>query len=331
MALGGIAAGALVFAVAPSREAGATRGESAPDLARDDPWRKLTSSLETPAESKAVTEQAPSQSRIAPPLARYERGAPMPAVLDTTSFQEWLAAARAGDGTAARWVHDALRSCERLPQSAEELEKSANSRVNLALSFVKEIRAQAIAKGEKVPDIPLPNTEEIVNDEMRAELDRARRCEGIPRATPDEILQWLERAADLGDPDARLRYGMEAIHAKAWLAPPSELPPIKRRLLTHLRDSLAEHDPRALQAIAEVFDKGIFAEPSPAEAYAYYHAFTRAHVPDEAMPWLRRTFFQPPPNRWVKVRMGALAEKLTPEQLAAARAKGERLYASCCS
>jgi hypothetical protein len=328
LVLGGLLAGALLFVIASPRDA----GEAPSEAARDDPWRTLTSSLAT-RHHDPIGETEPSHvpASTRTDVAFQERGAPMPIEFDATLFDQWLTAARAGDATASRWVHDALRSCERLPQSATELEEHAEGRAKFALSVVTEIRDQARAKGEKLPDIPIPSADEVVNDEMRAELDRARRCQGLPNATPDEALQWLERSADLGDPEARLRFGMEALKAHAWQGPPTELPRIKRVMLGHLRDSLAERDPRALHVIAEIFDKGVYDEPAPESAVAYYYAFGLAHVSDDQMPWQRPTLFRPPPNRMALLRLNALARGLTPEQVAAARAKGERIYASCCS
>ncbi|MGM9481600.1 hypothetical protein ACS5PN_10450 [Roseateles sp. NT4] len=144
------------------------------------------------------------------------------------------------------------------------------------------------------------------------EAERPAFCRGLPASLVQERLRFLADAAQAGIAAAQIDFYMQGPDA-AQAVDADALQAWRTEALNGLKDAAAQCEPLAMGLLATLHDSGELAPRDATLAVAYAVA--------EA-----RTRHRPTSDERLRDR---LAEPITDAELAAARAQGERLAASC--
>ena len=249
--------------------------------------------------------------------------------------------ADAGNGDAAYALAKGYRACEFYvpPKSNAEVAKRAEDSTVMQLSLVDQIvdqvKSAAAKQGKsigKVPQIPvLP----AYQDNLRASQEQVRQCTGVDTNVAKNWMDWQRRAAELRNPEAELTF-WHSVLERADVSSLEDLVQDKQVAIAALRDAVARGDPRALMAIGEVLEDGLFAEPDPYLAYAYFYAASQApYASINTLPWIGQGIFQllaEPSNtqQYVQQRLNRTSSSLSAAQQLDAQQLGLELFRQCC-
>ena len=176
-------------------------------------------------------------------------------------------------------------------------------------------------------------------DARVAEVERELRagqnfCRGADNPGYDErnlrYVQWLERAADLGHPPARIGFARVAFFWSETVSvgEAAVLVERKRKVARYLQQALDQRNPEALLALAQITREGYYALPDSVLEYAYSRAAVRA-LTGNAAGWVSDTSAERGANDFNLSMLGGRIEKLeislNPNDLRRAKRLSERL------
>jgi len=176
---------------------------------------------------------------------------------------------------AVRFVED--RSRRLTEMAAQALEAGAGSQV-------------AGAVDQAIREFAQKRRETHIAEKLRALRETRDFCRGVDNPGFDErnlrYFDWLERAADLGHPPARVVFARIAFFWSETVSvgKATELVERKRKVAASLRQAVARRNAWALEAIAGIVGKGYYARPDPVLEYAYSLAAMHA-LSGDAVGW----------------------------------------------
>jgi hypothetical protein len=226
---------------------------------------------------------------------------------------------------------------ETLRAYAEEGDADAAVELSWRLSACTERalrRSDESAEGDRRM-IEDDKSDDRLSDELRAarkenvqrrideRIQLRRDCRALPADLRDGWLEWIDRAAQAGNTAAMRGYARMAIgeyySASDVRADIDEAIERRDKARAYLAEALRRGDADALVDLANAYSPSghptIYPD-EPSEAYAYAYASTLAGLSR---------------GRWVDDLMERAARSLDGKQLAAAEAKGRRLYEQCCA
>lgn len=305
--------------------------DGAKEGTRED-WQRIVASLSTrsvPVKRSPQTEAIEAQRKAALPPEPF--GA---------HVAELEALADAGNADAAQALADGLEYCRFFVPASDEagLAKQAEDRTVFQLGIADQLidRARKAAEQQRkrvdIPEVPsLP----VYQSNLAALKEQAQRCAGVDaRTAQDRLPQWRQRAAELGNRTAELSYWKRVLE-RADVDSYSDLMQAKQTAALALQRAYASGDARALAAIGVTYAEGLFADPDPYRAYAYFYAASQMPDADiQTLPWMGKGLFGEAMGRrtheyfsWQFAQLGAA---LSDEQRQSAQVWGRDLYAQCC-
>jgi len=249
--------------------------------------------------------------------------------------------ADAGNADAAFALAEGFRECEFFvpPKSDAEMAQSAEDKTLFQLNIVDQVvdqaRSAAEKRGEHIDKIPEVPVTSVYQENLRATQERTRECSGVDTKAARNWPEWQKRAAEGGNLEAELTYWHLLLQRGDMLSP-AEIVQDKQVAAMALQDALTRGDSRALIAIAEVLEKGMFTEPDPYLAYAYFYAASQAPYADiNALPWIGGNFFAMlnaggNTQLYLRRHMDSTGASLSSPQKSAAQQLGTNLFAQCC-
>ncbi len=167
-----------------------------------------------------------------------------------------LPAAQSGDIEAMRQLYLSLQRCRTWPASlaAEPLVVDPQY---LARSGLTEIEVR----------------ESRVRSQREAELQKATDCKDVTSAQVQTAGSWLRRAAEAGDPYARLAY-VDAVDEivgdqRQMLAHPEAVAQFRNDAIGYLQDLAQRGMPEAMLRLSSAYASGVLADRNLTLAYGY--------------------------------------------------------------
>lgn len=273
-------------------------------------------------------ENAASDARMHPKrsVAAAQRAAlPSPSAPLSQTYDALVDLAHAGNAEAAYRLADGLAACLQLGGADMDIAEW-NRRLD-----------QLAAQGDRADD----SVEELRAKllDLRSERDSlyAKRGDRAAQSFRD-IHHWLDLAAHLGSPQAQFDYA-----TNPWINPMAAIAEVdawqdwRDRARTYLDSSLRAGDPRAALAMAVAStdapcgaDADMGSEACGQSQLIYY---ILPHDPEMAYRYylLDQLLGDSANAGWVQPRVDALAQNLTPDQVADARAWAQAIFAQATS
>ncbi|QBB72219.1 hypothetical protein ELE36_18635 [Pseudolysobacter antarcticus] len=249
--------------------------------------------------------------------------------------------ADAGNADAAYALAQDFRACQYFvpPKNAAEVERGAEERTVAQFEatdqLIDQLKITAKKQRGDLGDIPEIPVKPVYQENLDAAQQQISRCTGVDSRDAKNWKDWQTRATELGNRDAQLGYWLVMLQ-DADVTRPADLVRQKQLAITALQSALSAGDPRALAAIGEVLDDGLFAEPNEFLAYAYFHAASQ--VPYAAigtLPWVGNHFmttlnYGSTTEGYFQQHLSHTGAGLSPIQQLAAQQLGIELFAQCC-
>lgn len=224
-----------------------------------------------------------------------------------------------------------------LRTEANRLVENRSRRLTEMAAHVLESGVGSDVAGEienSIEEFAQQSREERVADTVRELREGQIFCSGIDNPGYDErnlrYVQWLERAADLGHPPARIAFAQMAFFwaETVSVGQAADLVERKGKVAIFLREAMARRNPQALEAMARVVGKGYYALPDQVLEYAYSLAAMRAFSGD-AVGWDYGFSGEPQSNdlnmSLLRGRIERLEATLDPDDLRQAARLSERI------
>jgi TPR repeat protein len=218
---------------------------------------------------------------------------------------------------------------------AKRAEDTTVTQLGVVDQIVDQVKSAAQKQGKtigKVPEIPvLP----AYQANLQASQNQVRECTGVDSNAARDWMDWQRRAAELRNPDVELTF-WHSVLERADGRSLEDLVQDKQVAIAALQDAVARGDPRALMAIGEVLENGLFAEPDPYLAYAYFYAAAQAPYANiDTLPWIDHGIFQllavgTNTQQYVQQNLDRTSSGLSASQQLAAQQFGLALYQQCC-
>ncbi|MGB9099919.1 MAG: hypothetical protein WCC51_04730 [Stenotrophomonas indicatrix] len=207
---------------------------------------------------------------------------------DATSYiGERVQRSKAGDSQASYEIHARVASCKRALDPGDDGEYKVYSSMGLAEQFSRRIE------------------EEIEN------------CKAIAERTDITGENWLSLAAAQGSIEARLMYAQNPRAAIGdltdVLSDPSRLIDYRRNAVEYLSESVSSGNVDSIEALANIYDRGIVAERSYTKSLGYWMALQRVH-----------------PSQYSAESISRLSSSMQTEQIIRAQELSSDIYRSCC-
>lgn len=292
-------------------------------------WQRITS------RAKPLLKATSSDAR------RNERQAGLPSGPFGHNIPELKRLADTGDADAAYALAKGYRACEFFvpPKDSTEVAQRAEDSTVMQLNVVDQIVDQATSAAKKqgksigkVPEIPALS---VYQENLRASQEQIRQCADVDVNAAKDWMNWQRRAAELGNPEAELTFWLSVLQHADGLSL-EDLIQDKQVAIAALQDAVSRGDPRALVAIGEVLEDGMFAEPDPYLAYAYFYAASQAPYANiNTLPWVGQGFLQlltagRNTQQYVQRHLDRTGSSLSAAQQLAAQQLGLDLFRKCC-
>ncbi len=200
---------------------------------------------------------------------------------------ERLKLAEAGDGIASYEIHLRAESCRRATEPGDAGVYRGYAKVGLGLQYMQSIESE------------LADCKSLMDDQQILSTN------------------WLELAAAQGSVEAQLLYAQNprAILGSYQdvLTDPDRLLDYRSTALSHLQSALSSGSLDALDALGDIYSRGILAPASPPDAYIHKLALQR---------------LDPRPSR--EHELAELKAHLSPDQLVAAEPAATKIINACC-
>jgi hypothetical protein len=244
------------------------------------------------------------------------------------------------DADAAYMLAQGYQDCEffvapKDESAAAQAESSTVMQLGIMDQVIDQAKEAANHAGTSLGAIPEPPVQSIYEENLDAVQKQTRECAGVDKNAARDWMTWQRRAAELGNPDAELKF-WQSLREDADARSLEELIQDKRVAEAALRDSLSHGDARALIAMGVAFDVGLFSDPDPFSAYAYFFAASQAPSADTStLPWIGQNVFQllsvgSNTQQYLQRTMDRIGSNLSPAQQLAAQRLGLTLYQQCC-
>ena len=220
-------------------------------------------------------------------------------------------------------------------EAAAQAESSTVMQLGIIDQLVDQAKDIASKNGKSLGTIPEVSVQSFYQENLTGVQNRARECAGVETSDTRDWMNWLRRAAQLGNSDAELRF-WQSVRQNADGRSLEDLMQDKPVAEAALQDSLSHGDVRALMAIGETLDIGLFSDPDPFSAYAYFFAASQAPYADiRTLPWIGQNIFQllawgSNTQQYLQRNLDRTGSSLTPAQQQAAQQLGLSLYQRCC-
>ncbi|MEX2500133.1 MAG: hypothetical protein WD397_14790 [Wenzhouxiangellaceae bacterium] len=291
----------------------------------------------------------PGQHDVVSPLqpepADDERAPEMPLVELVEAFDDLGAEQR---GEAAYRIASGWLECgghQELDDVA--LRAEADRLVDNRSRWLTEMAAHALESGtgrdvaddveQSIEEFAQKSREAHVAETMGKLREGQNFCRGADNPGFDErnlrYFVWLERAADLGHPPARIAFAKVAFFWSETVSVGEAVNLVerKRKVAAFLNQALALRNPMALDALAGIVRRGYYALPDPVLEYAYSIAATRA-LSGDAVGWRFDSRDQPKGRdlnmSLLRGRIEKLESALNPTDLRRAERISERILDS---
>ena len=207
---------------------------------------------------------------------------------DATNYiNERIQRSKTGDSQASYEIHARVSSCKRALDPGDDGEYKVYSSMGLAEQFSRRIE------------------EEIEN------------CKTIAERTDIMGENWLSLAATQGSIEARLMYAQNPRAAigdlTEVLSDPSRLIDYRRNAVEYLSESVSSGNVDSIEALANIYDRGIVAERSYTRSLGYWMALQRVH-----------------PSQYSAESISRLSSSMQTEQIIRAQELSKEVYRSCC-
>lgn len=205
----------------------------------------------------------------------------------TAYVDDRLARSKRGDGQASYEIFTRISSCRRALDPGDSDEYKAYASVGLGGQFSERI-------------------------EREIEL-----CKGLNSRDDINSENWLALAAEQGSIEARLMYARNPREVVGDLSNalknPEDIINYRANAVRYLQESVSAGSVDSMEALANIYDRGILAEKSPEQSLAYWLAYDK----------LNR-------NELSATAINRISEGLSPDQSQAAREMAGKILNSCC-
>ncbi|HFF5967072.1 hypothetical protein [Stenotrophomonas sp. SMYL20] len=205
----------------------------------------------------------------------------------TAYVDDRLARSKRGDGQASYEIFTRISSCRRALDPGDSEEYKAYASVGLGGQFSERV-------------------------EREIEL-----CKGLNSRDDITSENWLALAAEQGSIEARLMYARNPREVVGDLSNalknPEEIINYRTNAVRYLQESVSTGSVDSMEALANIYDRGILAEKSPEQSLAYWLAYDR----------LNR-------NELSTTAINRISVDLSPDQSQAAREMAGKILNSCC-
>lgn len=255
----------------------------------------------TPAKASATLPPGPTRSDAVERSFSAQDGQTLSVGNLANDMPMLSARAQQGDVVAARTLFRDLKTCERAPASAEEMERviERSNDPNYRFSIATEAGRQHLADAKEL----------------------FKHCGSLSRDQRATLQQWSQQLADAGDEQARLEYLYTNLpHDADDLDFQDRLDAFREKARTYLQAEIDAGDPLGLLAMANGFMRGVTQGQGspfgvdPQEAYTYYFAYGLTQNPELDTTQI----------------LAGLSNKLTQEQISQAQQTAQTIYANCC-
>ena len=219
--------------------------------------------------------------------------------------------------------------------AAAQAETSTVNQLSIRDQIVDQAKEAAKKSGTSLGAIPDAPVQSMYEENLSAVQKQTRECAGVDKYAARDWMNWQRRAAELGNPEAELKF-WQSLRQEADVRSLQDLIEDKRVAEAALRDSLSHGDARALIAMGVAFDVGLFSDPDPFSAYAYFFAASQApFVETRTLPWIGDNIFQilsvgSNTQQYLGRNLDRIGASLSPAQQQAAQQLGLNLYRQCC-
>lgn len=198
-----------------------------------------------------------------------------------------IASARAGNAQSSYEIYTRIASCKRALNPGDADEYKAYASAGLGEQYSRSIEQEI------------------------------EHCKGLIGRTELGDENWLSLAAAQGSVEARLIFAKDpkAIIGDLTdaLKDPERIVNYRKDAINYLNDSVSQGSIDSMEALAEIYDRGIIAEKSPEKSLAYWLAYQRAQ-----------------PNSQSAASIARLSKLLQPGQIKQSNVMAEDIYRSCC-
>lgn len=198
-----------------------------------------------------------------------------------------IAGSRAGNGQSSYEIYTRIASCKRALNPGDANEYKAYASAGLGEQYSRNIEQ---------------------------ELER---CKGLIGRTELGAENWLSLAAAQGSVEARLIFAKDPVaiigDLTQALKDPERIVNYRTDAVNYLNESVSQGSIDSIEALAEIYDRGIIAEKSPEKSLAYWVAYQRVQ-----------------PNSQSAASIARLSKMLQPDQIKQSNAMAEDIYRSCC-
>ncbi|WP_447782344.1 hypothetical protein [Stenotrophomonas riyadhensis] len=205
----------------------------------------------------------------------------------TAYIDDRLARSKRGEGQASYEIFTRISSCRRALDPGDSEEYKAYASVGLGGKFSERV-------------------------EREIEL-----CKGLNSRDDINSENWLALAAEQGSIEARLMYARNPREVVGDLSNalknPEEIINYRAKVVRYLQESVSAGSVDSMEALANIYDRGILAEKSPEQSLAYWLAYDN----------LNR-------NELSATAINRISADLSPDQSQAAREMAGKILNSCC-
>lgn len=288
--------GRLLIGVLAVLAASCSVSEPAAPSAEQAPQDPLRNSLSNPKQSDSRAAEVNATPSTAPGDARILLGTKaflidvrsQEHVGDAANFVDSrLLRSRAGDGQASYEIHARVASCKRALDPGDDEEYKAYASMGLGERFSKRIE------------------QEIEN------------CKGLSERPDITGENWIALAAAQGSIEARLLYAQDPRTAIGnftdVLSDPGRLVDYRQNAVGYLKASVSSGNLDSVEALANIYDRGIIAERSPSWSLGYWLALHRAN-----------------PSAYSTESVNRISSTMQADEIDRARKIALDVYRSCC-
>ena len=249
--------------------------------------------------------------------------------------------ADAGNADAAYALAKGFRGCEFFvppktdAEATQRAEDATVMQLNLVDQIVDQVKSAAQKQGTRIDKIPEVPVQPALQENLRAGQEQVRQCTDVDAKAAKDWLNWQRRAAELGNVEAELAY-WHLLLQNADVIKLEDLVQDKQVAIAALQDAFSQGDARALIAIGDALENGLFAEPDPYLAYAYFFAATQSPYADiGTLPWIGNNFFArlasgSNTQQLLQQQLNRVGSTLSPSQQLSAQQLGVDLFLQCC-
>lgn len=198
-----------------------------------------------------------------------------------------IASARAGNAQSSYEIHTRIASCKRALNPGDAEEYKAYASAGLGDQYSRNIEQEI------------------------------ERCKGLIGRADLGDENWLSLAAAQGSVEARLIFAMDPKSIigdlTEALKDPERIVNYRKDAVNYLNESVSQGSIDSMEALADIYDRGIIAEKSPEKSLAYWLAYQRVQ-----------------PNSQSAASVARLSKLLQPGQIKQSNVMAEDIYRSCC-